>query len=106
MSNTVPVIDESQFETMVLQSKKPVLVDFFATWCGPCKMMAPILDEVALETPNTSFVKVDVDISGELAGRYNISSIPTLILFLNGKATSQISGAVGKAQLKNFVNGT
>lgn len=106
MSNAVPIINETQFDTMVLQSKKRVLVDFFAAWCGPCKMMAPVLEEMASETNDVVFAKVDVDVSGELAGRYNISSIPTLILFDKGKATNQITGAVGKTQLKAFVSGT
>lgn len=76
-----------------------VLVDFFANWCGPCKMLSPVLEEVANELTNVKVVKVDVDQEQQLAMRYGIQSIPNLIIFKDGKAVDQIVGFVPKAQI-------
>ena len=81
-----------------------VLVDFFATWCGPCKMLSPVLEEVANENPNLSVLKIDVDEVGELAARFGIQAIPTLILFKNGQQVAVRMGYQNKNQLLAFIN--
>ena len=81
-----------------------VLVDFFATWCGPCKMLSPVLEEVADENPNLTVLKIDVDEVGELAARYGIQAIPTLMLFKNGERVETRMGYQNKNQLVAFIN--
>ena len=90
-------INEANFETEVLKSTVPVVVDFWATWCGPCKMIAPVLEEIATEsTGRVKVVKVDVDQNQNLAARFNIQSIPTLLFFSNGNVVAQQVGAASK----------
>ena len=94
-------IDDSNFDQMVLQADKPVLVDLWATWCRPCLMVAPILDELADEYDGRiDFVKVDVDQNPKTASRYGIMSIPTLLIFKNGEPVSHIVGVRPKGELK------
>lgn len=93
-------VTESNFDQEVLRSEVPVLVDFYADWCGPCKMLAPVLNEVARETSDAKVVKVNVDHAPELAGRYGISGIPTLLVFNDGEVTAQQVGLASKNQIK------
>ena len=97
------VINEKEFKELV--SDGLVLVDFYAVWCGPCKMLSPILEEVDTrgEAGDLLIVKVDVDEAGEIAAKYGIQSIPTLILFENGKAVKSQLGYMPKPQLLNFL---
>jgi thioredoxin 1 len=98
-TNTVTVTDQS-FRDDVLSSDKLVLVDFWATWCGPCRMVAPVLEEIAAENADTLTVaKLDVDANPKTATEYQVMSIPTLILFKGGEPVKQIVGAKPKAAL-------
>jgi thioredoxin 1 len=90
-------VNGTSFETEVLKSEQPVVVDFWAEWCGPCKMLAPVLDEIATENAGRfKVVKVNVDDNPELAAQYRISAIPTLLFFSNGNVTEQSVGAISK----------
>jgi thioredoxin 1 len=93
-------LDEKNFEQEVLKSNLPVLVDFWAEWCGPCRAIAPIIEELAGELQGQMKVgKVNVDDAQDLAGNYNVMSIPTLLIFKNGKPVEQVVGAMPKPQL-------
>ena len=89
-------ITQNEFQKEVLEYKGLVLVDFFATWCGPCKMTSPIIDQLSDEKKEVKFVKIDVDQSGDLAGQYNVFSIPTFVVFKDGQVASQFVGAMSK----------
>jgi thioredoxin 1 len=96
MKSTIE-INDANFESEVLKSTEPVLVDFWAEWCGPCKMLAPVLDEIAREQAGrVKIAKVNVDESPELAARYDIRAIPTLLYFAGGELRHQTVGAAGK----------
>ena len=96
------IIQSAEEFDALLKGDKPVLVDFFATWCGPCKMFAPTFDEFAADHAEVECVKVDVDQSGELARRYGIMSIPTIILFKNGEPTKKNVGTLDFEELEDF----
>ena len=93
-------LDQNNFKSEVLESATPVLVDFWAEWCGPCKMISPIVDQIATELGGKLKVaKLNVDESPDLAGQYNVMSIPTLLIFKNGEPVDQIVGAMPKDRL-------
>ena len=96
------ITSKEEFDSLVKEGL--VLVDFFATWCGPCKMLSPVLEEVANENPNLTVLKIDVDEVGELAARFGIQAIPTLFLFKNGKQIDKRMGYLNKNQLNSFIN--
>lgn len=97
-------INDSNFKQEVLEEKGLVLVDFFATWCGPCKMIAPILEELSGELTDVKIVKVDVDQSPETASTYGIQSIPTMKLFKDGKEVQTTVGFLPKEQIVSMIN--
>ena len=104
--STVLHLTDQNFDAEVIKSNLPVLVDFWAQWCGPCKMIAPIIDEIANDLKGQLKVtKVNVDDAQELAAKFNIMSIPTLLLFKDGKPVEQIIGALSKDQLVARIKG-
>ncbi|EAS47765.1 Thioredoxin [marine gamma proteobacterium HTCC2207] len=105
MSDAIVHTTDSSFESDVLQSDIPALVDFWAAWCGPCKMIAPLLDELSTEyAGRVKICKVDVDASPETAAKFNVRGIPTLLVFKNGTVEATKVGALSKAQLVEFVD--
>ncbi len=98
----VPITKEN-FEQEVLQSAKPVLLDFWASWCGPCRMLSPVVDEVAEERTDVKVGKVNVDEQPELAGQFGVMSIPTLLVFEQGKLVRQAVGARPKASVLDLL---
>ncbi len=96
---SVKVLDEMNFDSEIIESDKTCLVDFYATWCGPCKMMAPVVDEIAAENPDIKVAKIDVDEADEIAARYGIMSIPTLMVFKNGEAVNTLVGVQPKENI-------
>lgn len=100
----VNIVNQDNFQTDVLNSDKPVLVDFWAEWCGPCKQLAPTVQEIANENPSLTVCKMDVDANRDTAVKYGIRSIPTLMLFKDGEAVGAEIGALTKQQLQEFIN--
>ncbi len=105
MANGITTLTTETFDESVGASETPVLVDFWAEWCGPCKMIAPILEELASELDGSlSIAKLNVDDSPDVARRFEVMSIPTLILFKDGAPAKRVVGAKGKAQLLDDIN--
>ena len=105
MPNVADVKD-ADFETEVLKSDKPVLVDFWAPWCGPCRMTGPVVEELSDEMTDVKFVKVNVDENQETAAKFGIMSIPALYVFKDGELAGKQIGAVGKDELSAFIKGS
>ncbi len=104
MAEFVMEVNDSNFEKEVINSSLPVFVDFWAPWCGPCRMVSPVVDEVAKEmSEKVKFVKVNVDESPETASKYGIMSIPTLLLIKNKEVVAQQIGAIPKPMIKNMI---
>ena len=96
-------ITKENFDTEVLKSEQVVLLDFFATWCGPCRMVGPIVEEIAEENEHLRVCKVDVDAQPELAAQFQVYSIPTLVVMKDGKVVTQSVGAKSKAQILSMI---
>ena len=105
MSDNLVHVTDTSFESDVLQSEIPALIDFWAAWCGPCKMIAPLLEELSDEYAGRIKVcKIDVDSNPETAAKYNVRGIPTLLVFKNGSIEASKVGALSKSQLVEFVD--
>ena len=99
MAGTILQVDDATFDEVVKGSDRPVVVDFWAEWCGPCKLIAPVLEELAAETDSVRIAKLNVDDNPEIARRYSVMSIPTLLVFQDGVEKKRIIGAKGKSAL-------
>jgi thioredoxin 1 len=99
MADGIVTLTTSTFDETVAASDQPIVVDFWAEWCGPCKMIAPILGEIAVEQPGITVAKLNVDENPEIAMRFNVMSIPTLLVFQKGEVAKRLVGAKGKGQL-------
>lgn len=97
-------ITSAEFDELVLKNDKPVFVDFFATWCGPCKMMEPVLEKASEEVPDVDFVSIDTDEAEDLALSYGITNIPCMIFFKNGEEADRVVGAVPKQKIIDVVS--
>ncbi len=97
-------LNRNNFQQEVMLSDKPVLVDFWASWCGPCRMVSPLIDELAKETSTAKIAKVNVDEEEELAEKFSVMSIPTLVVFKNGKIVNRVVGVRSKTEIAKMIN--
>lgn len=97
------IVSKENFKSEVLESSKPVLVDFYADWCGPCRMLAPVIEEISAERTDIKVCKINVDNDTELAAAYGVMSIPSLFVFKNGEVTNHALGALPKAQILDLI---
>lgn len=104
MAGNVKEFTDSNFDTEVLQSNEPVLVDFWAPWCGPCRQIAPLIDELANENPGVKVGKVNIDDNPQAAVRYGVNSIPTLLVFKGGQVAESFVGVRPKVQLQSALD--
>jgi thioredoxin 1 len=105
MSDHIEHVNQDSFQTTVLDSQKPVLVDFWAEWCGPCKMVAPVIDELAAEYKDKAgFAKINVDENPKLASQFGVMSIPTIMIFKDGKPEQQVIGYKSKNDLQKLLD--
>jgi thioredoxin 1 len=100
MAGTLNEVTDTNFQAEVIESDQPVLVDFWAPWCGPCRMVAPVLEEIAAERPELKIVKLNVDENQQTAASFEVLSIPTLILFRHGQVAKKVVGAYPKRKLE------
>jgi thioredoxin 1 len=100
MAGTLTEVNDSNFQAEVIESESPVLVDFWAPWCGPCRVVAPVLEEIAVERPELRVVKLNIDDNQQTAANFQVLSIPTLILFKGGEAVKTVIGAYPKKRLE------
>jgi len=100
MAGTLQHVSDANFQAEVIESETPVLVDFWAPWCGPCRVVAPVLEEIAGERPDLRIVKLNVDDNQQTAAQFDVLSIPTMILFKNGQVAKKIIGAYPKRKLE------
>jgi thioredoxin 1 len=101
MAGSLPDVTDTNFQAEVLESEKPVLVDFWAPWCGPCRVVAPVLEEIASERDDLRIVKLNVDENQQTAAQFDVLSIPTMILFKNGQVAKKVIGAYPKKRLES-----
>lgn len=103
MTGTLVHITKDNFDAEVAKSKKPVVVDFWAEWCGPCRLLGPVFEALSGEVTDVKFAKLNVDENQELSSQYGVMSIPTIVLFKNGEEVDRAVGALGKEQLKKWI---
>jgi len=101
---SVVTITKENFESEVIKSDKPVLLDFWASWCGPCRMVSPVVDAIAVENPGIKVGKINVDEQPDLASKFSVMSIPTLLVFKDGKQTNKAVGALPKDRILNLLD--